>query len=171
MVIILTAVGLAAKWYGSRRKDADEDVQGDDPIVRAMFKAFNDGDLDDLLTHIDADCRVTLNSWDLARSGMGDDRLERGPELWIDAIEDTRRAFPDVRWELYDELVAKDEGEQKIAIRFVSTVMLDGEEHQIEFAAFGVVKDKKVTQWHQVADMESYNLRRDRTGERAVGRD
>jgi hypothetical protein len=42
---IMVMIAAAAKWFGSKRGDDDEDVQGDDPIVRAMFKAVNLGDL------------------------------------------------------------------------------------------------------------------------------
>ena len=47
MVLISMAVGLVAKkFFGSRHRDADEDVQGDHPVVRAIFGAMNTGDFD-----------------------------------------------------------------------------------------------------------------------------
>ena len=152
--MIAAGIGAAVKWFGSRRDKADDDTQGDDPIVRAMFKAFDEGDLDDLKNHVADDCRILIDSIDLAR----EEHLAAGWGLWADAINDLRDAFPDVHWELYDELTGKDEGHQKIAIRFVSTVNVDGEAQDLEVAGFGMVEDMKLTEWHQVADMETYRL-------------
>lgn len=165
MVMIAAAVGAAVKWFGSRRDDADDDVQGDDPIVRAMFKAVNDGEIDDLEKLIDDSCTIWVNSEQLARN---DGALTHGPDLWNDALSDIRSAHPDVRWELYDELVGKDEGKRKIAIRLVSTITVDGEQDKFEVACFGIVEDKKLIEWHQVADQDAYNRRRVDTGEDAV---
>ena len=165
MVMIAAGIGAAVKWFGSKRGDADDDVQGDDPIVRAMLKAVNEGDLDGFKEHIADDCRIAINSIDVAR----EENLTNGWDLWADGINDIRTAFPDVHWELYDELTGKDEGKHKIAIRFVSTVTVDGETHDFEVGGFGVVEDEKLTEWHQVADMETYNLRRQQTGEDALG--
>ena len=166
MVMIAAAVGAAVKWFGSTRDDADDDVQGDDPIVRALFEAVNEGKIDDLKKLIDDGCTIWVNSEQVARN---DGSLDHGPDLWDDAISDLRTAHPDVRWELYDELTGKDEGEHKIAIRFVSKVTIDGTQDENEVACFGIVEDKKLTEWHQVTDMENYNQRRADTGEDAVG--
>lgn len=166
MVMIAAAVGAAVKWFGNKRGDADDDVQGDDPIVRAMFKAVNDGEIDDLKKLIDDNCTIWVNSEQLTRN---DGALTEGPDLWDDGISDIRTAHPDVHWELYDELTGKDEGKQKIAIRFVSTITDNGEKDEFEVACFGIVEDKKLTEWHQVADQDAYNRRRADTGEDAVG--
>lgn len=165
MVMIAAAVGLAAKWYGSSRKDAGDDVQGDDPIVRALFRAMNDGEHDDFLALVHDECRITLNSKEVERRDGG---LDRGPALWADAFEDIRTSLPDLHWELYDELVGKDDGQQKIAIRLVSTITIDGETEHLEVGAFGIVKDKKLIEWHQVTDYDTYNRRRSRSGEAAI---
>jgi hypothetical protein len=165
MVMIAAAIGAAVKWYGSRHKKADGDAQGDDPIVRAMFRAINDGDVDGLKDHVADDCRIAINSIELARA----EHLTNGWELWADAINDIREAYPDIRWALYDELTGKDEGEHKIAIRFVSTVTVDDVVEEFEVAGFGVVDDKKLIEWHQVADLETYNRRRTASGEDAAG--
>lgn len=167
MVMIAAGVGAAVKWFGSKRNgdDADDDAQGDDPIVRAMFKAINEGDLDGFKKYVADDCRIAINSIDVAR----EEDLKDGWDLWADALEDARNAFPGIHWELYDELTGKDEGKQKIAIRFVSTVTVDGEQHDFEIGGFGVVEDDKLTEWHQVGDLETYNKRRQATGEDAVG--
>ena len=166
MVMVAAAVGAAVKWFGNKRDDSDDEVQGDDPIVRALFKAVNEGEIDDLKKLIDDTCTIWVNSEPLTRN---DDDLDHGPDLWDDALSDLRTAHPDVHWELYDELTGKDEGKQKITIRFVSTMTVDGDKDEFEVACFGIVKDKKLTEWHQVADMDTYNRRRADTGEDAVG--
>ena len=165
MVMIAAAVGAAVKWFGNKRNDADDNVQGDDPIVRAMFKAVNDGEIDDLKKLIDANCTIWVNSVQLARN---DGALTEGPDLWDDALNDIRTAHPEVHWELYDELSGKDEGKHKLAIRLVSTITVDGQQEEFEVACFGIVEDKKLIEWHQVADQETYDRRRADTGEAAV---
>jgi len=143
-------------------------VQGDDPIVRAMFKAVNLGKPDDLHGLVDDSCKIYINSEELTRN---DGALDQGPDLWDDAVGDIRQAFPDVHWELYDELAGKDEGKHKIAIRFVSNTHVDGDDDdadEFEVACFGIVENKKLTEWHQVADMDAYNRRRAQTGEGAA---
>ena len=166
MVMVAAAAGLA-KWFGSKRKGGDDvgDAPGDTPIVRAMFKAINEGDVDGFEQYVDEDCRIAINSIEIARN----DDVDHGFELWADAINDARDAFPGVEWELYDELYGTDDGKDKIAIRFVSTLSVDGEEHHFEVAGFGIVEDHKLKEWHQVADQETYDRRRMQTGEEALG--
>lgn len=166
MVMVAAAIGAAVKWFGSKRGDADDDVQGDDPIVRAIFKAANEGEIDDLSKLIDEHCTIWVNSEQLARN---DGALTEGPDLWDDALSDMRAAHPDVHWELYDELTGKDEGKHKIAIRFVSTITVDGVKDEFEVACVGIVEDEKLVEWHQVADQQTYDRRRADTGEDAVG--
>lgn len=165
MVMIAAAIGLVAKKFGEKREDADDDVQGDDPIVRALFKAINLGVADDLEELVDDACTVTMNSYEVTRN---DGALDHGPALWKDAIDDIRRTYPDLHWELYDELGGKDEGKQKIAIRYVSSATVDGQKDEWEVSGFGIVEDGKLTEWHQVADLETYNTRRAQMGEDAV---
>ena len=114
-------------------------MPSDDPLVRAIFKAVNTGDLDDLKDLVDKACRIAINSQELTHN---DGSLDRGFPLWADAVNDTRDAFPGISWELYDEF---------------------------EVAGFGIVEDKKLTEWHQVADQATYDRWRERTGEDAVG--
>lgn len=166
MVMIAAAVGAAVKWFGSKRDDADDDVQGDDPIVRAMFKAVNEGDIDGLREYIADSCRFTVNSIDIAREG----NLTSGFDLLADGIKDTHEALPDLRWELYDELTGEDEGKHKIAIRLVSSTTIDGTLEDFEVACFGIVEDEKLVEWHQVADLDTYNERRSETGEGALSK-
>jgi ketosteroid isomerase-like protein len=166
MVLVAAVAGLAT-WFGSKRGGNDDDAKapGDDPIVRAMFKAVNTGDLDDLKDLVDKDCRIAINSQELTRK---DGSLDRGFALWADAINDTRDTFPGFSWELYDELSGKDDDKHKLAIRFVSKVTVDGKDYEFEVAAFGIVEDKKLTEWHQVADQATYDRWREQTGEGAV---
>ena len=163
-MVMIAAVGAAVKWFGSKR-GGDDDSPGDNPIVKAMFKAINEGDLDGFKKYVGDDCRIAINSIDIAR----EEKLTNGWDLWADAINDIRTAFPGVHWELYDELAGKDEGKHKIAVRFVSTVTVDGDEHDMEVACFGIAEDDKLTEWHQVADQTTYDRRRQQTGEDALG--
>jgi len=166
-MVMIAAAGAAVKWFGSRRKgDGDATGQGDTAIVKALFKAANHGDFDDFLALVDDGCRISINSEELTRN---DGKLDRGPKLFEDALGDMRAAAPDVRWELYDELSGKDDGDRKIAIRFVSSSTVDGATDELEVACWGLVKNDKLTEWHQTADQESYDRRRKRTGEDAVG--
>lgn len=165
-MVLVAGAAAAVKWFGSRRDDADDEVQGDDPIVQAIFRAVNKGELDDLKKLVDDDCRIYLDAYELSR---GD--FDRGPDLWTDAINDLRRTYPDVRWELYDELTGKDEGKDKIAIRFVSKTKIDGKKAEFPVACFGIVEKKKLVEWHQVADVDTYSSRRVETGADAVGQD
>ena len=110
-MVMVAAVGAAVKWFGNRRSDADDEVQGDDPIVRAMFKAVNEGSIDDFTKLVDDHCTIWVNSEQLARNG---NTLIEGPELWDDAFRDLRTAYPDVRWELYDELTGKTRASRRL---------------------------------------------------------
>lgn len=167
MVMIAAAIGGLVKWFGSRRDDGDDagEGPGDHPIVRAMFRAMNEGDLEGLKDHIHEDCRIGINSIEVTR----EQNVDHGFDLWADAITDAREAFPGVKWELFDELAGEDDGKQKIAVRFVSRVTVDGDERDFEVAAFGIVEDDKLTEWHQVADQQTYDRRRTATGEEAIG--
>ena len=92
MVLVAAGIGAAIKWFGSSRRDAGDDAQGNDPIVRAMFKAVNEGDLDGFKEHVADDCRIAINSLDVAR----EEEITDGWKLWEDAINDARDAFPGI---------------------------------------------------------------------------
>lgn len=151
----------------SRLKAAAEQAQGpgDSPIVRAMFRAVDEGDPDGLRDHVDEHCRIAINSPEVTREGG----LDRGFGLWADAINDMRNAYPGISWELHDELSGKDDDKDKIAIRLVSKVDVDGELQEFEVGGFGIVKDDKIVEWHKTADLEAYNRRRQASGEDPVG--
>lgn len=163
MVMIATAIGGLVKWYGSRRKSGDDGAQGpgDNPIVKALFRAVNEGDVEGLREYIHQDCRIAINSLEITR----DNDLDHGFELWADGINDMHASYPDLRWELYDELSGTDDGKSKIAIRLVSRVTVDGELEEFEVGGFGIVDDGKLREWHQTADLETYNQRRRLSGE------
>lgn len=80
-----------------------------------------------------------------------------------------RANYPDIRWELYDELSGKDDDKEKIAVRLVSRVTVDGELQEFEVGGFDTVEDDKLVEWHQTADLETHNQRRRMSGEEAVG--
>lgn len=166
MVMVAAAIGGLAKWFGSKREDEDAQEPGDNPIVRALFRAVNEGDLDGLRSHIDDDCRIAVNSIEITREGG----LDKGFGLWADGISDIRGAYPDVTWELFDELSGNDDGKHKLAIRLVSKITVGGELQEFEIGGFGIVNDDKLVEWHQTADLETYNERRQMSGEDSVDR-
>jgi hypothetical protein len=167
MVMVAAAIGGLAKWFGSRRSDDGDPLeQGDNPIVRALFRAVNEGDLDGLRDRIDDNCRIAVNSIEVTREGD----LDKGFDLWADGINDMRSTYPDVEWELFDELSGEDDGKQKISIRLVSRITVDGELQEFEIGGFGIVSDAKLTEWHQTADLETYNQRRQMSGEDSLDR-
>lgn len=165
MVLIAAGIGAAVKWFGSRRANDTGKQQGDNPVIRAMLGAINEGELEEFEQYVADDCRVAINSADVTR----EEGLTSGWDLWVDGIVDLRSAFPGIRWELYDELSGKDDDRDKVAIRFVSTMVVDGQTRDLEVAGFGVVEDNMLTEWHQVADYDTYNLWRRETGEEAIG--
>jgi ketosteroid isomerase-like protein len=160
MVLISMAIGVVAKkFFGSRHRDADEDVQGDHPVVRAIFGAMNTGDFDGFEDIVDEECRVYANG-----HRVESETVDRGPELLVGTMRAFREAFPDIRWELYDEVTEKAHKTEKVAIRFVSHATIEGEERQIEVAVFATVEDKKLFEWREVLDMTVANLHRTAAG-------
>lgn len=157
MVMITIAAGaVAKKFFGTGRKDSDQEVQGDHPIVRAMFQAINTGDDDALRDCLDPELRVYINDYPVT-----DHVRDHGPMLLLEAMNDLRLNLPDIRWELYDELSGKDDGAEKIAIRFASKSTLGGAETDFSVAGFGVVQDGSLIEWRQVADLETFEAHRE----------
>ncbi|MEE9177984.1 MAG: nuclear transport factor 2 family protein [Acidimicrobiia bacterium] len=159
MVLITLAVGVAAKFFGSRHRDADDDIQGDHPVVRAIFGAMNTGDFDGLEDLVDEECQNYANG---NRLTIG--TVDRGPDLVVGTLRAFLEALPDMRWELYDEVSEKKHRTEKVAIRFVSHATIDGEDRDIEVAVFAIVEDKKLFEWRLVVDMTLYNLHRAAVG-------
>ena len=156
MALISVAVGaIAAKFFGKERDDADEDAQGDHPIVRAMFLAVNTGEDGDLRELLHPEFRIYMNDYPVP-----DPVRDHGPMLMLEAIHDLRLNLPDIHWELYDELSGKDQGDEKISIRFSSKCTMDGAEVDFSVAGFGVVEDDKLIEWRQVGDLETYEAHR-----------
>ena len=156
MALISVAVGaIAARFFGKKRDDADEDAQGDHPIVRAMFLAVNTGEDGDLRDLLHPELRLYMNDYPVP-----DPVRDHGPMLMLEEINDLRLNLPDIHWELYDELSGKDQGDDKIAFRFCSTCMMDGEQVEFSVAAFGVVQDDKLIELRQVGDLEMYEAHR-----------
>ena len=156
MVMISIAVGaIAKKFFGKKRDDAEGDVQGDNAIVRAMFRAVNTGDDADLRERLHPELRVYVNDYPVT-----DAVRDHGPLLLVEAVSELRANLPDIRWELYDELAGKDEGKQKLAVRFSSMSTIDGDEVDFSVAGFGVVEDDKLIEWRQVADLATYEVHR-----------
>lgn len=160
MVLISMAIGfVATRFFGKDRDDADQDVQGDLPFVRAAFAAMNEGEFDALRELIDDGCRVYANGHRLQRGSF-----DLGPEVIVGTIQAFRDELPDLRWELYDELAGKDDGVAKVAFRFVSSATVDGKVHQVEVAMFIILEDGKAIEWREVLDMTLANERRTAAG-------
>jgi len=156
MVMISIAAGaLAKKLFGKQRSDVADGVQGDHPVVRAIFRAINVGDDDALRELLHPELRVYVNDYPVT-----DPVRDHGPMLMLEAFNDLRASLPDIRWELYDELAGEDEGDEKLAIRFSSKSTIDRQEVDFSVAGFGVLKDDKLIEWRQVADIETFEAHR-----------
>ena len=78
MVMISLAAGvIAKKFFGKQRSDADDDVQGDHPIVRAIFQAINTGEDADLRDRLHPELRVYLNDYPVTDAVRA---MKRDPE-------------------------------------------------------------------------------------------
>lgn len=153
-LLIGAAIVLVAKFFGKRRDDADEDEQGGHAATRFMLKAMNTGDFDRVDEIVGADFRAFANGYPLAS-----EETDSGPSLVETMLGYWRDAIPDVRWELYDEVVQKQEDESVlIALRVVSRGTFDGEEHETEIGVFGRVVDDQLTEWRMVVDMTVFNV-------------
>lgn len=159
MVLIATAIGAAFKYFGDDRDDASDDAQGDHPIVRALFRAVNTGDFTGVDDLVDEDCEAYANGYRL-----NSDSADRGPDLMVETMKTFRDELDDYAWKLYDEVSGKDDGIEKLAIRFVSSATIDGEHHEVEVAVFARIEDDKITEWREVLDMTLSNQRRQAAG-------
>ena len=151
-VLISLATITAVKFFGSRRGDSDEDVQGEHPVVRMIFQGANTGEFDDVEDLVAGGFKAYANGYEMSSSDV-----DQGPALLIEAIDYWRDAVPDVRWELYDEVSQKEHKTEDIAFRFVSGGTIGGEERQIEVAAFAKVVDKQLAEARFVLDMTALN--------------
>jgi ketosteroid isomerase-like protein len=160
MVLISMAVGfVATRFFGRDRPDADQDVQGDEPFVQAVFRAINGGEFDRLRDMLDDECEVYANGYRLVTQ-----EKDRGPDVIVDTLRRYRQKLAKIRWELYDEVTGKDDGVKKTAFRFVSYADIDGEAHETEVAVFAVQEHGKVTEWRQVLDLALANKARAAAG-------
>lgn len=155
-VLVAIVGGIAAKFLGSKRDDADEDAQGGHPAVRFLFQAANAGEFEGAEDIVDPEFRAYAFGYPL-----GTVEVDRGPALLVESLEYWREAIPDTRWELYDEVTQREpELTDGIAIRFVHTGTIDGVEREVEGAAFLKVVDKKLTELRYVLDMTVFNEHR-----------
>ena len=151
--LLISAAILAIKKHGDKSDDADEDVQGKHPATRFLFRAANAGDFDDVEDTVDDDFQAYANGY-----AMLAEETDRGPKLLVDLFEYWRKAIPDKRWELYDEVSGKQEDKSElISFRFVATGTIAGAKHDIELAAFVRVIDKKMTEMRLVTDLTIFN--------------
>lgn len=159
MVLIGAAIGAAFKFFGNDRNDAGDDAQGDHPIVRALFRAANSRDFSGVDDIIDADCEFFANGFSLQGEST-----PSGPDFAAGTLRTVQAELDDYRWQLFDELSGRDDGVEKIAIRFVATATIDGEDDSVEIAAFATIKDDKIIEWREVLDMTLANRRRKAAG-------
>lgn len=159
MVITATAIGAAIKFFGRDRKDADDDTQGDHPIVRRFFGAVNAGDYSEFADVIHEDCEAYANGYRLAVASV-----DHGPDLLVATFRGMAEELPDWKVQLFDEVAGKDDGVEKLAIRFVSSATIDEKYHEVEVAVFARVEDGKLTEWREVLDMTLANERRAASG-------
>jgi hypothetical protein len=156
--VVLVAIGgfVAARFFGPKRSDADEDAQGDHAITRALFSAANQGRLDDAESWVAAECRSYVNGYEMS---MGE--TEQGPALLVAVMTYYDQAFEDWFWELYDEVSQEhDRHHESVAIRFVAGGGFDDRHHEIEMAGFLSVTDGKLSELRLVADMTTFNRMR-----------
>lgn len=159
-VLISIAGGLAVKFFGKKRGDADEDAQGEHPVVRFLFKAMNSGEYEGAEEFLDPSFRAFAQGYPL-----GSGEVDSGPGLLVESIRYWREAVPDTRWELYDEISQKEpERTDGIAFRFVHSGTYGDEWQEFEGAAFAKVVDKKLTELRLVVDMTAFNRHRRATG-------
>ena len=151
--LLISAAIVAIKKHGDKNDDADDDVQGKHPATRLLFRAANAADYDDIEGMVGEDFQAYANGY-----AMLAEETDRGPELLVDLFEYWRKAIPDKRWELYDEVSGKQQDKSElISFRFVATGTIDGTKHDIELAAFVRVIDKKLVEMRLVTDMTIFN--------------
>lgn len=151
MVLVATAVTFLAKRFGSPRDSDDAGVQGDHPFVRALFGGAATGETAPFVEFIGEDCQFFIN-------GRPVEQEDGAPDPVTLAIERLQEAG-DLHWVLYDELTEKESGRETVAIRFVSEFELDGNDEELEVAAFVVLDDDKVVEWREIHEMSAYNTR------------
>jgi ketosteroid isomerase-like protein len=105
VVLIATAIGAAFKFFGRNRKDADDDAQGDHPIVRRFFSAVNTGDYSEFAGVIHEDCEAYANGYRLAAASV-----DHGPDLIVATLSSMSEELPDWKAQLFDEVSGKDDG-------------------------------------------------------------
>lgn len=165
MVLISMAIGfVAARFFGKNRHDADQDVQGDDPLVQAVFAAINKGEFDRLRDVLDEECKVYANGYRLTTEAT-----DHGPDIIIRTLQRYREELAEIRWELYDEVSGKDNKVDKTAFRFVSYAEVGGEAQETEVAVFAVKEHGRVLEWRQVLDMTIANEARAAAGLPLIG--
>ena len=157
--------------FGRERADADDDVQGDRPIIEFLFGAANTEDYADAPDLVTEDFAAYVNGHKL---GRGDGAASLGPELLTNILSYHHKDVEDSFWQLYDEVdggTGHDTGDgvHQIAIRFVASGTFDGDHKEIEVAGFIKIKDKKMTEMRFVTDLAAFNEIREAAGLDTIG--
>ena len=151
--LLISAAILAIKKHGDKSDDADDDVQGEHPATRFLFRAANAGDYEGIEDVVDDDFGAYANGY-----AMLSEETDRGPDLLVGLFDYWGQAIPDMRWELYDEVSGKQKDKSElVTFRFVATGTIAGAKHDIELAAFVRVIDKKMTEMRLVTDLTIFN--------------
>ena len=151
--LLISAAILAIKKFGNRSDDADEDVQGKHPATRLLFRAANAGDYDDVEDLVSVDFGAYANGYTMLA-----EETDRGPALLVGLFDYWRKAIPDERRQLYDEVSGKEEDKSElVSMRFVASGTIEGSEHDIEIDAFTRVVDKKLVEMRLVTDLTVFN--------------
>lgn len=133
----------------------DLHAQGDHPVVRALFGAMNTGGFERLDGVVEDECEVFANGYRLEQG-----ESQEGAGLLVESLRAFHDNFPDLRWQLYDEVQEKEGDKETIAIRFVFSATIDDRPHRTEVAAFLAVEDERLSAWREIVDMALANARR-----------
>jgi hypothetical protein len=156
--MVLVALGgyVASRFFGDRRPDADDDTQGAHPITRKLFAAANAGTMDDAASWVAAEFHAYVNGHEAARG-----EVDHGPWLLTEALRYYDQNVDDSFWELYAEVHEKVDGtHERLALRFVASGGYDGQQREIEVAAFLTVVDGMLTEMRWVTDLTTFNQMR-----------
>ena len=164
--MVLVALGgfVASRFFGNKRTDADDDTQGDHPITRKLFAAANSGETADAASWVAGDFAAYVNGHEMARHDV-----EQGPQLLTEVLTYYDQNVDDSFWQLYAEVHQKiDRQHESIALRFVASGGFDGQQREIEVAAFLGVVDEKLNEMRWVTDLTVFNQMRVAVGQPAL---